>query len=70
MNSIYKPRSSDEALAEQISLARAGSGTQPPATPTYRQISVGLELIIVRSLIDGNLVGMLLQLKVVTQKEN
>jgi len=39
MNSIYKPRSSDEALAEQISLARAGSGTQPPATPTYRQIS-------------------------------
>jgi len=30
---------------------------------------MGLELIIVRSLIDGNLAGMLLELKVVTQKE-
>jgi len=39
MSSSYKPRSSDEALAEQFSLARAGSGTKPPATPTYRQIS-------------------------------
>ncbi|XP_017059017.1 sodium- and chloride-dependent neutral and basic amino acid transporter B(0+) isoform X1 [Drosophila ficusphila] len=39
MSSSYKPRSSNEALAEQLSLARAGSGTQPPATPTYRQIS-------------------------------
>ncbi|XP_032575183.1 sodium-dependent nutrient amino acid transporter 1 isoform X1 [Drosophila sechellia] len=38
MSSSYKPRSSDEALAEQFSLARAGSGTKPPATPTYRQI--------------------------------
>ncbi|KAH8378978.1 hypothetical protein KR009_002375 [Drosophila setifemur] len=40
MSSSYRPRSSDEALAEQLSLARpAGSGAKPPATPTYRQIS-------------------------------
>lgn len=37
MSSSYKPRTSDEALAEQLSLA--GSGAKPPATPTYRQIS-------------------------------
>ncbi|XP_026847795.1 sodium-dependent nutrient amino acid transporter 1 isoform X1 [Drosophila persimilis] len=41
MTSSYKPRSSDEALAEQLSLARStGSGTKPlGGTPIYRQIS-------------------------------
>ncbi|KAH8322309.1 hypothetical protein KR059_011256 [Drosophila kikkawai] len=43
MSSSYKPRGSDEALAEQLSLARnrtgTGSGALATATPTYRHIS-------------------------------
>lgn len=41
MSSSYKPRGSDEALAEQLSLARnrTGTGSGALATPTYRHIS-------------------------------